>query len=108
MREEEMIVALAGMLCVFGLPFLGCMIWLLAHYAFAALKTWHETSLKRDMVARGYSAAEIVEVISAARGGCGKTRSNLSDIPPAKPIRQPANQSGRHTPCAFANQTAFS
>ena len=90
MHREEMTVALVGMLCVFGLPFLGCIIWMLVHYAFAALRTWHEIALKRDMVARGYSAAEIVEVISATRGRCGKSKSNLSDIPPAKPIKQPA------------------
>ena len=89
MRDEEFFIALAGMFCVFGLPFLGCMIWLMAHYTFAAFRTWQETALKRDMVARGYSVAEIIEAVSATRGGCRKTKSRLSETPPAKPIKQP-------------------
>jgi hypothetical protein len=39
------------------------------------------------MVARGYSAKEIVAVI-----GCKRLRGeeDLPDVPPAKPIRQPS------------------
>jgi len=87
MHDNEMIVGVVGI--VFGLPFWGCMIWMLVHYAFAAFRTWQESALKRDMVARGYSAAEIVEVISATRGS-GKPKLQGCDLPPAKPIRQPA------------------
>jgi hypothetical protein len=90
MRDEEVFIALAGMFCVFGLPFLGCMIWMVAHYTFSAFKTWQETALKRDMVARGYTVQEIVEVVAAGRSRCGKRKSHLSDVPPAKPIKQPA------------------
>jgi len=89
MRDKEAFIALAGMFFVFGLPLLGCMIWLMIHYTFAAFRTWHETALKRDMVARGYSVGEIVEAVSATRGRCGRTKSRLSDMPPAKPIKQP-------------------
>jgi hypothetical protein len=39
------------------------------------------------MVARGYSAKEIVAVIRCKRS---KGDENLPDVPPAKPIRQPA------------------
>ena len=88
MREEEMIIALAGILGVFGLPFLGCVIWMVLHYVFAAFRTWQETSLKREMIARGYTVQEIVDVVSARRG-C-KPKSKTSDVPPAKPIKQPA------------------
>jgi hypothetical protein len=87
--QEEVAVALGALFFVFGLPFLGLMVWLVTHYLFAAFRTWHETALKRDMVARGYSVAEIVEVVASKRGGCGK-KTRVSDVPPAKPIRQPA------------------
>jgi len=40
------------------------------------------------MVARGYTAQEIVEVIAAEAGS--KTRSSLPNVPPAKPVKQPA------------------
>jgi hypothetical protein len=87
MHEEEMVIALAGIFGVFGLPFLGCVIWMVLHYIFAAFRTWQETRLKRDMIARGYTVQEIVDVVSAGRR-CKHKR--LSDVPPAKPVRQPA------------------
>jgi hypothetical protein len=89
MHEEEMAVAIVGIIGVFGLPFLGCVIWMFLHYLFAAFRTWQETGLKREMIARGYTVQEIVDVVSAGRRGC-KTKSRHSDVPPAKPIRQPA------------------
>ena len=82
MREEEVVVALAGMFLVFGL------IWVVTRHCSVAFKAWYETGLKRDMVARGYPAQEIVAVVSADRG-C-RFRTPMSDVPPAKPIRQPA------------------
>jgi hypothetical protein len=88
MHDEEMIIALAGMVGVFGLPFIGCMVWLFLHYISAAFRTWQETALKRDMIARGYTVQEIIDVVSARRGSKHKNRD--SDIPPAKPIKQPA------------------
>jgi hypothetical protein len=89
-HDNDFIVAVLGIAAVFGLPFLGCMIWLLLHYCFAAFRTWQEVALKREMIARGYTVQEIVEVVSAKRGGCGKSKTRLSDVPPAKPIKQPA------------------
>jgi len=88
MHEEEMAVAIVGMIGVFGLPFLGCVIWMFLHYLFAAFRTWQETGLKRDMIARGYTVQEIVDVVAASRR-C-KNKNRVSDVPPAKPIRQPA------------------
>jgi len=79
------IVAIAA---VFGLPFLGFVIWIITHYACAAFKASLEIALKRDMVARGYTVQEIVEVVSAKRGS--KAKSPLSNVPPAKPIKQAA------------------
>ena len=87
MHEEEMVVALAGIFGVFGLPFLACILWLVLHYIYAAFKTWQETRLKRDMIARGYTVQEIVEIVSARRG---KSKSGTSNVPPAKPIKYPA------------------
>ena len=44
--------------------------------------------LKRDMVARGYTAGEIIAVVRCKRRGKGEEK--LPDVPPAKPVRQPA------------------
>jgi hypothetical protein len=68
-----------------GVSFFGIfMVWIIAHYTWATIKGWQDVALKRDMVARGYSAQEIVQVVSARKG------SRSSDVPPAKPIRQPS------------------
>jgi hypothetical protein len=89
MHREEAMISLAAIGAVFGLPFVGLMIWVISHYCFAAFKAWHEVGLKRDMVARGYTADEIIAVVSAKRG-CKPSGGPLSDVPPAKPIKQPA------------------
>jgi hypothetical protein len=88
MHDEEVILALAGMFFVFGLPFLGCMFWMVLHYLNACLRNWQEIRLKRDMIARGYTVQEIVDVVSAKRGG--KQKGKHSDVPPQKPIKHPA------------------
>ena len=84
MREEEAFVAFVAMLCGSAL----C--WALIRHCSWACRAWIETALKRDMVARGYSAQEIIDVVKADRR-CW-SRSAYSDVPPAKPIRQPAYQ----------------
>jgi hypothetical protein len=89
MHHEEAVIGLAGIGAVFGLPFIGMMVWLVLHYCFAAFRTLHETGLKREMVARGYTAEEIIAVVSAKRG-CKRSGAPLPDVPPAKPIKQPA------------------
>ena len=80
MHEGEAFIAIAA---VFG-------IWIIAHYSCAAFKSAQEIALKRDMVARGYSVQEIVEVVAAKRGAKAKAKSPLSDVPPAKPIKHAA------------------
>ena len=73
---------------VAGVAFFGIfMVWIVAHYTWATIKGWHDVALKRDMVARGYSAQEIVQVVAARKGS---KSANLSVVPPAKPIRQPS------------------
>ena len=83
---------------------------------YAAWKTSSDNALKRDMVARGYTAQEIIAVIAAERNGESNwarnmvargypakevvavmeaerragTNSSLPNVPPAKPIKQPA------------------
>lgn len=60
----------------------------LIHFGNQAWRSHAETALKRDMVARGYSAQEIVEVVAARHSA---SSSPLSTVPPAKPIQQPAS-----------------
>ena len=55
---------------------------------YAAWKTSSDNALKRDMVARGYTADEIVAVISAEQGKACNLNRPLPSVPPAKPIRQ--------------------
>jgi hypothetical protein len=86
MHDDEAMVAVFAILLIFGMP----IVWLVLHYCRATAKVFFETRLKRDMVARGFSAQEIVQVI-----GCHPAKPNLYDahgIPPAKPVRQPALQ----------------
>ena len=57
------------------------------YYSYLAWKVWQEIALKRDLVARGYAAAEIVAIIAAEPGA--KVQLPLPNVPPAKPIKQP-------------------
>jgi hypothetical protein len=82
MHEGEAFVAVVAILCASGVG------WAIVRHCSAAVRSWFETSLKRDMVARGFSAQEIISVVRSDRK-CGWTRE-YSDVPPAKPIRQPA------------------
>jgi hypothetical protein len=79
----EAIVGSFGVICLFGWP----IIWVCAHYAYQGYKSWQESSLKRAMVERGYTAQEIVQVVAAKRGSLPKV---TTDVPPAKPVKQPA------------------
>jgi hypothetical protein len=81
MHEEEMVVALAA---IIGLS---AGVWTICRYCYLTFKAWQDTALKRDMVARGYTAREIIAVVGSK---CALRPDPLSDVPPAKPIRQPA------------------
>ena len=78
------IIGLAAVIMIFSIPIVG----IISHYAFETIKAWAEINLKRDMVNRGYTAHEIVEVLAASADS--KTKTKLPDVPPAKPIKQPA------------------
>ena len=54
------------------------------YYTFRAFQIARETTLKRDMVARGYSAQEIIEVVAPSRV---RRRMPITDAPPAKPVK---------------------
>ena len=62
------------------------MVWVIAHYCSATIKAWQEIALKRDMVARGYTSQEIIDVVAGVR----RANTPMSNVPPAKPIKQPA------------------
>ncbi|MCI0360824.1 MAG: hypothetical protein L0211_20285 [Planctomycetaceae bacterium] len=83
MDFPEVVVALAAIFFTLGWP----MIWIAAYYGYQSVKAWQDTKLKRDMVARGYTAQEIVQVVAAKKGS---RPENTTDVPPAKPIKQPA------------------
>lgn len=75
-------IAAITILAVFAVPIVS----VIAYYCHLTIKSWQETALKRDMVARGYSANEIIDVMAGTRSAA----TALGDVPPAKPIRQPA------------------
>jgi hypothetical protein len=77
-------IGLVAVIGIFSIPMLG----MICHFAHEMVKAWLAIGLKRDMVARGYTAQEIVEVVAAEAGS--KTRSFLPNVPPAKPVKQPA------------------
>lgn len=83
MRDEEALVAVVALMLFFGIPI--CAI--VCHYFHATVKVFFETRLKREMIARGFSAAEIAQVVTCKAGG--KNPYDAHGIPPAKPIRQP-------------------
>jgi len=83
MSFGEVLVTLASNFFLFGWP----MMWIVAYYGYHSVKAWQESILKREMVARGYTAQEIVQVVAAKKGS---RPENTTDVPPAKPIKQPA------------------
>jgi len=81
MHEEEAVVAIIGILSLLGFS------WFTVRYCHLTIKGWFDAGVKRDMVARGYTAHEIIAVVAANH----RFRKKLMyDVPPAKPVRQPA------------------
>lgn len=83
--DEEAIVGLVGA----GGLFAFLSIWVVVAYAAHAFRAWHDAKVKRDMIARGYTAREIIAVVRCKRPSKGEEQM-LPDVPPAKPVRQPA------------------
>ena len=78
---------LTGMLAMV-LVFLGLMLGLLGSAWFGYREKCLNAALKRDMIARGYTAREILAVIGAEAGKKAPGESELPDVPPAKPVKQ--------------------
>jgi len=83
-RDLGPIIGLVSVIMLFGIPIVA----IVAHHLYEAWKAWLDVGLKRDMVARGYTAQEIIEVLAAEKGT--KQKSQLPNVPPAKPVKQPA------------------
>jgi hypothetical protein len=82
MHEGEAVVAIVAVSCGSGLLYAAI------NRVSSIAKTWIQTALKRDMVNRGYSADEIIAVVQCERTNNGSVP--MGNVPPAKPIRQPA------------------
>jgi hypothetical protein len=81
------IIGFAAVVMIFGIPIVG----IICHFAYETVKAWAEIGLKRDMVARGYTAQEIIEVLAANKDT--ETKTKLPDVPPAKPVKHPVYSS---------------
>jgi uncharacterized membrane protein YadS len=77
------ITGLVAIVGIFAFPLVG----VVAYFACEAFKAWLDVSLKRDLIARGYTVQEIAAVIAINRESKLK---ELPDVPPAKPVKQPA------------------
>ena len=85
MRDEGLLI-LVIVFGMFGLP----AIWIVSHYAWLAWKQWQATTLVRDMMNRGYSAQEIMQMFQVLGHRTPQELKPVTDVPPAKPVRQPA------------------
>jgi hypothetical protein len=81
---------LTGMLAMV-LVFLGLMLGLLGSAWFGYREKCLNAALKRDMIARGYTAKEILAVIGAEADKKAPADGELPDVPPAKPVKQPVS-----------------
>ena len=79
MRDFEIVVPVVAILGVFGVPIVA----ILMYWLYEIRKVGCEAALKQAMIARGYSANEIVHVLT---NGKGKLTNPAFDLPPAKPV----------------------
>ena len=86
MREiGPSIIGFAAVVMIFSIPIVG----LISHYSFLAWKQWHATALIRDMIARGYTAQEIIQMFQVLGHRPPRDLKPATDVPPAKPVKQP-------------------
>ena len=76
------VIAISGWFCV-------ALTWIVCHYAFLCWKQWHASSLLRTMMERGYTPHEITQLFQVLGQRPASQKANF-DLPPAKPIKQPA------------------
>jgi hypothetical protein len=74
----------------FGLVGTVVCVWIVLRYLFLTIKQWQATAVVRDMISRGYTAQEIIHVCHALGQKKLPPLRAIMDVPPAKPIRQPA------------------
>lgn len=86
MQQDDLIMGLFAMAILFVLPAL----WIVCHYTFLCWKQSQTTALVRDMIARGFTPQEIIQLCQALGHRSPRHLKPLADVPPAKPIRQPA------------------
>lgn len=79
MNDHEILIPIIAILCVFGTPIVA----IVAYSWYAIRKVSCEAALKQAMIAKGYSANEIVYVLT---NGKGKLNNPVFDLPPAKPV----------------------
>jgi hypothetical protein len=87
---DEIVIPVVAIVMVWGLP----IVWVVAYYLYHGFKQWQATALVREMVARGYTAQEIIEICTVLGNKRNKIPvgdlKGLMDVPPAKPVQQPA------------------
>ena len=77
---EEIFIPIVAILGMYAIPTIA----IVAYWVYHIRKIGCETALKQAMVARGYSANEIVHVLTS---GSGKLTNPAFDLPPAKPAK---------------------
>jgi hypothetical protein len=80
---REIFVPIFAIGCVFGIPIIA----IVMYWWYEIRKVTSEAALKQAMVERGYSANEIVHVLTS---GNGKGSNPAYDLPPAKPLKAAA------------------
>ena len=80
MHGIEILVPIVAIVGTFGIPISA----ILLYWCYEIRKVTCESALKQAMVSRGYSANEIVYVLTS---GKGKLTNPAFDLPPAKPVK---------------------
>jgi len=80
---REIFVPIFAIGCVFGIPIIA----IVMYWWYEIRKVTCDAALKQAMVERGYSANEIVHVLTSGKG----TKNNPAfDLPPAKALKSAA------------------
>ena len=80
MHGPDIFIPIIAILGVFGVPISA----IILYWCYEIRKVSCEAALKQAMVARGYSANEIVHVLT---NGKGKLTNPEFDLPPVKPVK---------------------
>jgi hypothetical protein len=86
MHSDGIIIGVISTSCMFGVGAL----WIVCHYVFLCWKQWQATNLIRAMMERGYTPQEVTQILQVLGHKTKSSPEALLDVPPAKPIKQPA------------------